>query len=804
MLSSWKIAYSHFNPAEERLRETLCTLGNGYFATRGAAPESPMSKNRYPGTYMAGLYNKLATQVSGRTIYNDDLVNCPNWLGLTFRIGEGDWVTPDTCEILKYHQELDMRNGVLSREIKLLDKHERITTISTKRIVSMANPHRAAILYEITPENYEGWIVVKSSLDGSVQNKGVQRYKDLSSEHLVGHSMGSCGKRAIYLSAKTSQSKIEIALASRIRIASGKEEVRPSREIWTKERKRIFQEFRIPVRKKQRYSIEKTVSIFTSKDADAEDPIAQAVSSIKNPPWFDVILAAHTMTWAALWGRFDIEIKGDVFSQAILRFHIFHLIQTASPHNTKIDASLPARGLHGEPYRGHIFWDNVFVMHIFDLHHPEISRSLLMYRYRRLPQARRYARENGHKGAMFPWQSASTGEEETQEIHLNPKSGKWDPDHSRIQRHVSFAIAYNVWQYWQKTRDSKFLQSYGAEMLLSIAKFGASMVKYSRKDHRYHTEGIMGPDEFHEKYPGETKPGVRDNSYTNMIIVWTLLKAEETLKILPQYHKMRLLKTLGLNKAELDLWKDITYKMNVIINDDGIISQFDGFFGLKELDWLVYRKKYHNIKRLDRILKSEGKSPDYYKLAKQADVLMIFYLLPLHEVKYLISRLGYRFSKNMLEKNYDYYEARTSHGSTLSKVVHCYIAHLLGRSKESREWFISILKSDIHDTQGGTTRESIHAGVMGGSVDIAFRVFAGIEILDDRVKINPALPWSWENVKLKIIYRKHWIYLSITKSAVTIFIEGRANSTFLVPIEVQGRLYHIDVRNRWKIPLLKG
>ncbi|MEE8360110.1 MAG: glycosyl hydrolase family 65 protein, partial [Candidatus Omnitrophota bacterium] len=576
---------------------------------------------------------------------------------------------------------------------------------------------------------------------------------------------------------------------------------RPSREILTKERKKIFQEFRIQVQKKKSYTIEKVVSIFTSKDAGVKDPLSHAVSSIKKAQGFDALLGPHTMTWAALWGRFDIEIKGDLFSQAILRFHIFHIIQTASPHSTKIDAGLPARGLHGEPYRGHIFWDNVFVMHLFDLHYPEISRSLLMYRYRRLPRARKYAKENKYRGAMFPWQSASTGEEETQEIHLNPKSGKWGMDNSRIQRHISFAIAYNVWQYWQKTRDLKFLRHYGAEMLLSIAKFGASLVKYSRRDNRYHTEGIMGPDEFHEKYPGSPKPGIKDNSYTNLFIVWTLLKAEKALEILPKRDRARLERALGLDKEELDLWRDITFKMNLIINDDGVISQFDGFFDLRELDWSAYQKKYDNIKRLDRILKSEGKSPDHYKLAKQADVLMIFYLFPLHEVENLISRLGYRFTKDTLKKNYDYYSARTSHGSSLSKVVHCYISHLLGMREESRGWFINILKSDIHDTQGGTTRESIHVGVMGGSIDIAFRAFAGVEILDDRVKINPALPWSWENVKFKIFYRKHWIYLSITKNTITIFIQGRAKSTFAIPIEIRDKLYHIDVKKKWKISL---
>ena len=189
-------------------------------------------------------------------------------------------------------------------------------------------------------------------------------------------------------------------------------------------------------------------------------------------------------------------------------------MQTASTHNTLIDAGLPARGLHGEAYRGHIFWDSLFVMHFFNLHLPNVAKSLLIYRYRRLAQARQSAKINGFRGAMFPWQSGLSGREETPVSHLNPLSGKWGPDYSHFQRHVSFAIAYNIWEYWQRTNDLDFLKHHGAEMILSIAQFGASLTKYSPQDGRYHIEGVMGPDEFHEKLPHRGKPGFKDNAYT--------------------------------------------------------------------------------------------------------------------------------------------------------------------------------------------------------------------------------------------------------------------------------------------------
>ncbi len=789
--SSWKITYDDFIPGEEPLREALCTLGNGYFGTRGAATESSSSRIHYPGTYISGVYNKTPTHIAGRTIFNEDFVNCPNWLFLTFRIGNGEWIAPSTGNILSYRQELDMHKGILIRKMLIQDQRGRKTTIETQRLVHMQNPHIGAIRYIITPENYEEWVVIRSALDGGVQNRGVPRYKQLNSKHLKSYSLGSFGKNSIYLSMKTSQSNINISQVARLRIFSKGRELKPVNRILKDEKKRIAQEFAIRVSRKRRYEIEKIVSIYTSKDKSIKNPLAEAMDSIKPSYRFNTLLKTHTYAWGLLWKRFDIEIQGDSFSQKVLRLHTFHLLQTASIHNTSIDAGLPARGLHGEAYRGHVFWDEIFAMPFFDLHTPQISKSLLLYRYNRLPKAREYARANGYKGTMFPWQSSSTGEEETQVLHLNPMSGKWGPDYSRIQRHVSFAIAYNVWQYWRHTQDIDFLVNYGAEIMLSIAQFGASLSKYSQKDRRYHTEGIMGPDEFHEKIPNATESGFKDNAYTNLLIVWTLIKAQEAVSILPKETRSELFKKLGLKGQDLQHWESISQRMNIIFNKDGIISQFDGYFRLKELDWASYRARYGKIQRMDRILKSEGKTPNEYKIAKQADVIMMFYLFPLIEIKDVFRRLGYKFDNSLLKKNYEYYIKRTSHGSTLSRVVHCYVASLLGKSNESWRYFLEILKSDIYDTQGGTTPEGIHVGVMGGSINIAIRHFAGIEILKDKIKIEPKLPKKWRSIKIRFFYREKWISLFITKRDIAILADGPESKRFNVPFEVSGKLLYL-------------
>ncbi len=789
--SLWKIVYDRFEQEEEGLREAICTLGNGYFATRGAVTEAVPSERHYPGTYVAGLYNRLGTQIAGRMIFNEDLVNCPNWIHLTFKIGAGEWFCPSVSKILSYHMELDMQKGVLSRKIRFQTRKGQKTLVEEDRIVHMREPHLAAIRYVITPENYSDSITVRSMLDGAVLNMNVERYRDLNFNHWKPKAIGKFSQNGIYLSVKTSQSKIELCEAAKLRIFFGNKEKKPLIEILKHGKQVIGQEFRIVVEKGRSCQIEKIVSIYTSKDKGVKAPKTAAIRAVKNTARFHNLFKTHQQAWAELWYKFDLQIEGDPFSQRVLRLHMFHLLQTASIHNTNIDAGLPARGLHGEAYRGHVFWDELFAMHIFDFNMPEISKAFFMYRHRRLPQAREYAKSEGYRGAMFPWQSGSSGKEETQIVHLNPLSGKWGTDSSRRQRHISYAIAYEVWNHWKRTKDIDFMARFGAELMLSIAQFVGSLVYYSPKDARFHTKNVMGPDEFHEKLPNSSERGLRDNAYTNVMIVWILLKAKELLAILPHNYKTGLIKKLKITSKELRLWDNITKKMKIIINDASIISQFDGYFRLKELDWLKYRKKYGDIHRMDRILKSEGKSPDDYKVAKQADVLMLFYLLRAEEVQDILKRLGYDCDDDLLRKNYDYYIKRTSHGSTLSKVVSCFIAQGLGRKREFWSLFLQVLKSDIYDTQRGTTPEGIHIGVMGGSIDIVRRAVAGINILDDRIKITPNLPKSWRKIRLTLCYQKRWITFEIAKSKVKIHVSKSTSALARVAVEINSKLYSL-------------
>ncbi|MDP8264489.1 MAG: glycosyl hydrolase family 65 protein [Candidatus Aceula lacicola] len=794
-MNTWKLIYDKFVPEEENLREALCTLGNGYFGTRGAAPETSATKVHYPGTYIAGVYNELITDVSGKKVANEDFVNCPNWLMLNIRIENGPWFDRLKVKILSWKMTLNMRKGVLSRRVRWQDEKGRITTMDNYRLVSMANPHYAALRCTITPENYSGKITIRSGIDGQIINAGVERYKQLNSKHLEPKSLGCFGQDGIFLQMQTNQSKIEITEAVRTVVFCEGEKINPKMNVLTHGRERAVKEFIIDVEKGKRYTIDKVMSLYTSRDHGVVDSCAMAQEAVSKIENFDSLYKPHVAKWRALWKKFDIEIEGDDFSQLALRLHTFHSLQVASTYNEEIDAGLPARGLHGEAYRGHIFWDELYVYPFYNLKAPEITRALLMYRYRRLSAAKEYARENGYKGAMYPWQSASSGNETTQVVHLNPLSGKWGPDNSCLQRHVSIAIAYNVWTYYYTSGDSDFLARYGAEMILEISHFWSSITTFDESTKRYCIEGVMGPDEFHEKLPGSEKPGVKNNAYTNILVVWILEKALFLLDSMSEEDRQALLLKIEVSAEEVERWRDITTKMTIPMGKDGIIHQFEGYMDLKELDWDEYREKYDNIHRIDRILKAEGSSPDNYKVAKQADTLMTFYLLNDEEVRAIFKKLGYPISKDIFRKNYDYYVKRTSHGSTLSRVVHAYLAERVDYEELAMEHFQDALKSDIYDSQGGTTQEGIHCGVMAGTIDLVMRCFAGLSVQDTQISLNPKLPEKWKKMKFSVRYRDIWLNIKITREEITV------KSELLKRISLQGpaEIFIVINNKRYKL-----
>ncbi len=768
-MTSWSLIYEDFDPERESLREALCTLGNGYFCTRGAAPEASAGEAHYPGTYLAGGYNRLETDIAGRTVENEDLVNFPNWLPLTFRVEQGQWFNPDGVAILSFRQELDLKQGILVRTIRFKDREERISELRQRRLAHMCNRHLAALETTLTAENWSGRVEFRTALDGRVVNDNVARYRELSSQHLEPLSTCQIDRDSIFLQVRTRQSRLEMAQAARTRVFSGEQPRDVERELDQRDGY-VAQTFELELNRSRSVRIEKVVALFTNRDAAIAECGLEARKEIARAPGFEELLEHHRRAWSHLWQRFGLDIEENDGSQRvrmILRLHIFHLLQAVSLHTIELDVGVPSRGWHGEAYRGHVFWDELFIFPLLNLRTPEITRALLKYRYRRLPEARAAARAAGYRGAMYPWQSGSNGREESQKVHLNPKSGNWIPDNSRLQRHVNAAIAWNVWQYYQVTCDTEFLSFYGAEMILEIARFWASLASWSERHDRYEILGVMGPDEYHDAYPGAERPGLDNNAYTNVMAVWTLTCALDVLDTLSDERRLELCETLKLEKAEIDRWEKLSRKMRLVFHDDGILSQFEGYDELEEFDWESYRARHGRVMRLDRILEAENDTPNRYRCSKQADVLMLFYLFSAEELRAIFERLGYPFEYQTIPRNIAYYIERTSHGSTLSQVVHSWV---LSRSDREGSWrlFTDALRSDIDDIQGGTTPEGIHLGAMAGTVDLVQRGYTGIETRGDVLRLNPCLPRELTCLRMRLRYRGQSLELTLTSRRLTV------------------------------------
>jgi trehalose/maltose hydrolase-like predicted phosphorylase len=546
--------------------------------------------------------------------------------------------------------------------------------------------------------------------------------------------------------------------------------------------------------------VDKTVAITTSREPAMASPELGALEELRRAPvGVAGLLPRHVAAWSRLWDRFAINLDAaNAQSQLALNLHVFHLLQAVSPHTAGLDAGVPARGLHGEGYRGHVFWDELFVMPLVTAHLPAVARSLLEYRWRRLGAARSSAADLGLAGALFPWQSGSDGREETPRALFNTRSARWMPDNSWRQRHVGLAVAVNAWRYYQTTGDTDWLAARGAELIIEVARLFASLAGYDPAEDRFHIAGVMGPDEYHDGYPDSPGEGVRDNAYTNVLAAWVFGKARETLAVLAGHQWDDVAARLEVGPDELARWEHLGRRVTVPFHD-GVISQFDGYEALAELDWAHYRREYGNIGRLDLILESEGDQTNRYKLAKQADVLMLVYVLGPDELRGQLGRLGYPFGPEALAATVEYYLARTAHGSTLSRVVH---ASVLARLDPTRAWavFRDALVADLDDTQGGTTEEGIHLGAMAGTIDIVTRAFAGMQLHSDHLSFDPRLPESLHGVCFQVEFRGQRIDVALHHDRLRLTTHSCATASG-VPVTVAGSPATLTGGGTWTFPL---
>ncbi|HSL35948.1 MAG TPA: glycosyl hydrolase family 65 protein, partial [Arthrobacter sp.] len=751
-------------------REALTTLGNGYLATRGAAPEHRAGAVHYPGSYLAGVYNSLHSVVLDQESDDEHLVNIPDWLPLDLRIGDGAWWSEGGLSLRSERRILDLKRAVLSREALLEDDAGRQLRLLQRRLVSMATPNLAALETVLTAVGWSGGVSIRSGCDTDVTNSNVPEDASLSSRHLgsvkAAASVAGPGVAGLTVEVRTVTSGIGIALALRTAVsgADGPAGSGIPEQLGGLHTHR----FELSVNAGEPLTVLKTVAVASSRDHAIASPVTAARAALARAPGgFAALLAEHEAAWEILLKPFIIEFDASSQAQLILNLHVFHLLQTLTTHTAELDAGVPARGLHGEGYRGHIFWDELFVLPVLNSRLPSLARELVDYRWRRLGAARDAARAAGLKGALFPWQSGSDGTEQTPKLLFNRRSGHWMPDYSRLQRHVGLAVAYNAWQYFEATQDRGWLTEHGAEIIVDVARLFASMAEFDPAADRFHLRGVMGPDEYHTGNPGDPGGGLNDNAYTNVMAAWVFDQAVWIMHSVRGFDMEELRTRLLVTAAEIEAWEHLSRRMFVPFHDDGVISQFDGYSALRELDWKHYRRSYGLIERLDLILEAEGDSTNHYRLAKQADVLMLLYVLGEDQLVQFLARMGYAVTSAQMAATVDFYLARTAHGSTLSRVAH---ASVLAQRDPERAWavFREALDADLDDTQGGTTSSGIHLGAMAGTIDVVQRSFAGLRITRDALDFAPRLPVELSRLDFQVRYRDQMLAVQLERDRLTV------------------------------------
>lgn len=715
----FKLTFDHYDPEDELRRESVMSLGNGLLHCRASAPQERESETHHPGHYRAGCYARLQGEVEGVEVATDSLANLPNWLALSFRLeGEDDWLSFDRVNIVSYRQQLDMKAALLTREVTFRDSLNRLTEFHEERFVSMASPHLGALRTRLRPIDWSGLVEIRSSIDTGITNALAD---EGGYDPIAIHILETKSQIA---HARTLGTNVEIVVAARTQVF----------EDGVQSNAKEDGDWSVTLAQGNALVVEKTAATCTSRDHAIGALCETAMLAATNAAPYDVLRRDHVQAWAQLWGRCRVEVAGDELTRAIT-LHSFHLLQTASPHASLSDAGIPSRGWQ-EAYHGQIFWDDLLSLSFLSMHLPDVVRSALIYRHRRLGAARQRAAKEGLAGALFPWRSGTVGFEETPEFQQNPKSGRWHRDDTRFQFHVGSAVAHNIWRYFLATGDFDFMASYGVEVMVEVARMWASLAKpHPEVEGRFTIRGVVGPDEFHTRYPGADTPGLNDDTYTNIMAAWTLIHAEKALNRLPAYHKNAVVAGLRFDEAEAHEWARIASNLHLAVDDEGRFLPFDGYHDLRPFDLAKFEKE-HKGERLDWVIEAQGEDINALQVQKQATFAMLAHVFTPDELVDLLQTMGHPTSLEAIHRTIEADLARTSHDSSLSDLIY---AGALAWLAPEKSWhiFCDALHPDEKSGHSGTEK-GVHLGAMAATIDIVQRIHLGLRPGERRLVIDPA------------------------------------------------------------------
>jgi len=712
----WHISENTFDPTPRNLhsQETVYSVGNGYFCTRGTFEEGFPGAN--PATLLYGVFDKVP-------IAKEELANAPDWTPIRLFINN-ERVRLDRGKLLDYQRTLDIQNGVLKRTVRWEDAAGNRLLIESERIASLADEHVGIIRYRVTAEkaNQPLQVDLFASLNTAVGNYNLMHWETEDQGHQ---------EQTVWLTSQTLATKIHLA-----QVFSFTTDTQDfNTELCNSD---IAPTIKLSGTLAQGATVttEKLVTMYTSRDGVEPLPTALAHQQellANSSQVYDGLFTANQAAWQQFWNEADVIIEGEESAQVGVRYNLYQLRINASSHDDRY--SIAAKGMTGFGYRGHIFHDTeIFMLPFFIYAMPNLARNLVMYRYHTLPAARKKAASNGFEGAQYAWESTLSGEESTPASIIHPENGEVIPVlNGPLEIHISASVAHATWQYWSVSGDSEFMRNYGAEILLSTALFWGSRVEKNPERNDYEINNVIGPDEWHEH--------VNNNAFTNYMARWNLQTALDVLKwlrITAPDKAQELEKQLGLNDSYYNHWQDVIEHIRIPQNKEtGVFEQFDGFFELETLDQEKYKGRtdsYQGIIGLYPLQK--------YRIVKQADVLM------------LLTVLSQDFDLKTKQANWDYYYPITDHdyGSSLTPAYHVILACELDKANEAKELFRLGNLVDI-DNLRGNTPEGIHTACCGAVWQAAIFGFAGLDVTDDGYTTTPHLPDTWTRLAFNFTLR---------------------------------------------------
>lgn len=709
--------------------ETIFTLTNGYLGYRGT-PAFAGETGNY-GFYIAGIYNKTF-------LYKEELVNLPPPFYLRIKICNNK-IDFSTSKIIDFYYILDIKHGILKINYILKNNYQKIL-VQEERI---AHIKYKQILFEkikITPLNFS--LPLKLFLIYDL-NKAYTIVKDKKVYHLKKQEFLPLNN-GFYMETCTTHSKIKISQYLSVLINKKQNEIN---KIY---KNKVIKVFNLNAGTNEPIELKLFLSSVNSKDVKNYKFIA--INIIKNQLNNKNFIKEHKNEFVNKWKIADVKIKGDEVAQKYSRYNIFNLISLA-PYKKGI--SIGAKGLHGEGYKGHIFWDTeIYLFPFYLLTDIKIAENILFYRLERFRKAKEYAKKLGYKGCRFPWESALTGEDVTP-----------DGCDTLKQEHIILDIAFAILHYINISTNKKFIKKL-MPILTESVRYFSDRIEFDKIENKYVLNNVIGPDEFHHN--------VNNNFYTNYLIK----------KLLENVLHLANVKKIKISQMETKKWLDIKEKIKLPFSQQyGFHEQFDGYFKLREVKMKIDKEGnrilHGNLMKIyntPEAVKIFGNT----KLIKQADVIMAYCLF------------FNDFDKNVIKNGFLYYNKKTTHGSSLSRAAYAIVGSKIGEIKSAYIDFLKSAKLDLNDLNNNA---GIHAASMGGVYNILINGFAGVNFLKDGIEINPHLPFKWKNLKIQFYYKRILLKIDCYKNKIII----QSNQKTRIRIIISNKEYILNKKLGVKI-----